>query len=204
MIHPISRRDFVTSRVGVLEPSRCVPQTRAIHFFRNCTHFKELMFDEVIHSWPLSRDKVEAQRDKIFCLVRNEVLTVLLPLVLELLQLCVNFGLRFGGKRRRTNQHRITDDANGPSIDLVAMSFTRRFGEKLWCNVVGSAAHGPPALPIIHNHCRKAKISNLEVHMRIDEEISHLQIPVDNTPLMHVLYSPTYLNHVSTNFRQAE
>ena len=49
--------------------------------------------------------------------------------------------------------------------------------------------------------CSQSKVSNLDVHLSIEEYIAHLQIAMDDRPLVHILDSSTDLNHVSTDLR---
>lgn len=98
------------------------------------------------------------------------------------------------------------DDANGPNIDLLVVTFTALL-ENLWRNVTWSptqccAAHCSIMWP--NHHSSESKISNLNIHLMVQEQISGLQVAMNDVAHVKVLNSTASLDHVSTDFGHCE
>ena len=128
------------------------------------------------------------------------------PLVFSLLELLVNFLLSARVERSLSNGKRVSDDTNRPEIHLLVVSLALL--KNFWRKVVGCAAHRCSSLDfhflLGDQQSRQAKVADLDVHVRIQEEIASLQIAVYNMSCVQVLYGAADLNHKASDLGECE
>jgi hypothetical protein len=56
------------------------------------------------------------------------------------------------------------------------------------------------AIPRVLDQCCQAKVSDFDVHLPIEEDISEFQVTVDNLMCMHPFASSNELNHQHPGF----
>lgn len=80
--------------------------------------------------------------------------------------------------------------------------------QNLWCQIVRRAAHGRSPTNfhfLLRDHeCCQTKIADLDVHVAVQEEVSGLEIPVDNVSVVEVFDGSADLDNQSSNFRQSQ
>lgn len=80
--------------------------------------------------------------------------------------------------------------------------------ENLWSDVVGSSAKSCATnclhVPTSYQQRSEAEIANLGVHLSIQKDVSHFQITVNDSFVVHVLDGASDLNCVEANFGLSE
>jgi len=80
-------------------------------------------------------------------------------------------------------------DADCPQVDLVIVSLA--LCEDFWGEIVGSATHSgsPDSLHIlaVDEQGGQAKVTDLDVHVVVEEQVARLQVTMDNVARMQVL-----------------
>lgn len=102
----------------------------------------------------------------------------------------------------KTNDSNSHNDSQTPDIDHVIMALLALF-QDLRCDVVWCSAKGRSADSVHITSCnqksRETKVTNLGIHLRVEEDVAHLQISVDDALAMHVLDCASDLNRVEAN-----
>lgn len=76
---------------------------------------------------------------------------------------------------QRAAEQRVEDDAARPDIDLgTGVEFAR---DDLGCGIVGAAAARAQKLAV-HHHVAQAKVGDLDVQVRIEQQVLRLQVAV--------------------------
>jgi hypothetical protein len=102
----------------------------------------------------------------------------------------------------------IHDNAETPNIDHVVMSLLSLL-QNFRGDVVGSTAQRGSAdglhIPTSNQERSQTKIANLGIHLRIEEDVAHFEIAVDDSFAVHVLDRTGDLHGIEANlrFRQA-
>lgn len=100
-------------------------------------------------------------------------------------------------ERRATDDKSVKNDANRPSINLEAVT-VGGIEEHFWSYVIWCPTNRLLPLPGVFNQCSQTKVSDLNVHVGIQEDIAELEIPVDNLVHVHVVACTNELNHEET------
>ena len=74
-------------------------------------------------------------------------------------------------------KHAVEDDANSPYIDLVAVALGL---EDLWSQVVRGSTDSTLSFALVENLGGQSEISNLESHMVREEQVSKLEVAMDD------------------------
>ena len=74
-------------------------------------------------------------------------------------------------------KHAVEDDANAPYIDFVAVALGL---EDLWSQVVRGSTDSALSFALVENLGGQSEISNLESHMVREEQVSKLEVAVDD------------------------
>lgn len=100
----------------------------------------------------------------------------------------------FVGLERRPPEHkRIADDPSRPDIHFVGV--TDGALDYFGGNVVGRPTHCPFLLVAELQFGGESEVPHLEIHIFVEEDVAHLEIPVDNPVAVHVLKRGHYLQH---------
>lgn len=95
------------------------------------------------------------------------------------------------------------DDTYRPYIYLVVMTPSALFKD-FWRNIIWRATERSSSSKsrflVRNENGSKTKVANLYIHVGIQEEVSHLQIPMYNISLVHVLDRTTKLNCDTSHF----
>ena len=71
-------------------------------------------------------------------------------------------------------------------------------GKDFGSNIIGSAAERSPSavLPVLasHQECSKSEVANFDIHVLIQEYVSHLEISMNDASGMHILDSSCNLD----------
>lgn len=109
-------------------------------------------------------------------------------------------------ERRSADSERVCNNPDCPQIDLFVVTLT--LVEDLWSQIVRSAAHGGPSLDVhvlaTDKQSGQAKVTHLDVHVVVEEEIPGFEIPMDNIPRVEVLDGTADLDHESTDLGHGE
>lgn len=80
-------------------------------------------------------------------------------------------GFDIGGfERGLTNDKGVDDDTKRPDIDLIRMTSSSL--QHLWSDIIWSTANSSLLFPIEVEFCSKTEISEFDLHLRVDEQIS--------------------------------
>ena len=88
-----------------------------------------------------------------------------------------------GLEGRFAHQKGVEDTAEGPDIHLVTVTF---LPQNLWGDVVGSPAQGFLPLAVVVDLGGQAKVSDLALHVIIEEDVSQLEVSVDDLVVVEV------------------
>lgn len=97
----------------------------------------------------------------------------------------------------------IEDDTDGPDVHLVAVSVSC-VKQHFRGNVIGCPADGLFPLSWIFDEGSQAKVSNFDIHLGVQEEITKLQVSVDDLMGVHVVAATDELDHEVASFRFSE
>ena len=103
-----------------------------------------------------------------------------------------------GLKGRSSKKEGIANDSHRPDVDFVGVADWPLYD--LGGDVVGSAAHGPLFLVGELELGSKAKVTNLDVHGAVEEDVAELKISVDDPVWVHILHSRDQLKHEEAGF----
>lgn len=109
-------------------------------------------------------------------------------------------GLHIGGlKGWLSNDKGIDDYSNGPDIDFIRMSLLSL--KNFWCNIVWRTADCSLPLSIEFKLSSQTEISNLHFHFVIEEKITKLEISMDDSMTVEILYGCTKLVDIALDFQ---
>ena len=98
---------------------------------------------------------------------------------------------------------RIQDDTDRPGINLEAVSVCS-VEQYLWGNIVRRAADSLLPLARVLDERGETKVTNLDVHIGIKEEVPKLKIAMDHLMGVHVMAGANELYHKESRFRLCE
>ena len=84
-----------------------------------------------------------------------------------------------GFKWRLSDDESVNDDAERPYIDFIRVSLLTF--ENLWSDVVGCTTNRPLSLSIKLELGRKTKITDFDLHLVVEEEVTEFEISVDDS-----------------------
>ena len=102
-------------------------------------------------------------------------------------------------KRRLSDDQCVNNDTNRPDINLVRVTLLAL--QHLGCDIVRSTANGSLALTVKLEFCRQTEITDLHLHFVVKEEVTELQISVDDAMTVEVLDGRTDLIDVALDFQ---
>lgn len=73
--------------------------------------------------------------------------------------------------------------------------------EDFWGNVIWSPTDRLLALSRILDQCGKTKVSDFDIHVRVQENITELQVAMDDLVGVHVMTPADKLDHKEARFR---
>lgn len=97
-------------------------------------------------------------------------------------------------ERRLPNDECIENDTDRPSVHLETVSVCY-IEQHLRRNIIRCSTDRLLPLTRILDQCRKPKVSHLNIHVPVKEEIAELQVTVDHLVLMHVVAGTNQLDH---------
>lgn len=154
------------------------------------------MHANVVNRWSLSRVVVQDLRDEIASCIRDaDVVRESISVHTDSLVSRLDVGSLKG---RLTNDECVNDDSDRPNIDLVGMTLLtlEHFGsDVVWCTTDST-------LPLtIELELRgQTKITNLNLHLVVKEQVTELQVSMDDTMTVQVLDGSADLVNVALNF----
>ena len=98
---------------------------------------------------------------------------------------------------------RVQDDTDRPGINLKAVSVCS-VEQYLWGNIVRRAADSLLPLARTLDKRGETKVTNLDVHIAIKEQVPKLQITMDHLVGVHVMAGTNELYHKESRFRLCE
>ena len=113
-----------------------------------------------------------------------------------------------GGLNIRSFEGGLSDDecvddyTDGPNVYLIGMTLLAF--KHFWCNVIGCSANGSLALTIELKFGSQTEVTNLYFHFVVQEQVSELEVSVDNAMSVQVLHGRTDLSDVTLNFKLME
>lgn len=151
------------------------------------------MLEDLLHGGSLRWIVVQNPGDKITRRVANG------HIFREVVRVHANAlvgGLDVGGLEwRLTNNKRVNDDADGPDVHLVGVALLAL--EHLGRDVIWRTADGALALSIELQLGGETEISDLDLHLVVDEQVTELEISVNDAMRVHVLDSRANLVHIA-------
>jgi hypothetical protein len=93
----------------------------------------------------------------------------------------------------------MTPRADEPGVNLEAVS-VYRVERYFWCNIVRRSTDGLLPFARTLNKRSKAKVANLDVHVRIKEKVAQFQITMDHLMGVHVMAGADQLYHEEPRF----
>lgn len=106
-------------------------------------------------------------------------------------------------ERRLPDDECIENDTDRPSIYLETMS-VRYIEQHFRCNIIRRPTYRLLPLARILDQRRKPKVSHLNIHVTVKEEIAELQVTVDHLVLVHVVTGTNQLDHEEARFGLGE
>ena len=154
-----------------------------------------LVHHDVVDCWSLGRVIIQDLRDDVTSGVRDthtvwEIVGVHTDSLVGSLHIRCLEG-------RLTNNKRVNDDSDRPDVDLVGVTLLAL--EHLGSDVVGSTANGTLPLSIELKLGGETKITDLDLHLVVEEQITELQISVNDAMTVQILDSGTDLVNVALN-----
>src|SRR5882762_1108186 len=122
---------------------------------------------------------------------------------LELNNVLVNSLNIFGLERRASNDKSVQDNTHRPCVDFEAVSI-RGIEQHFWCNIVWGATNSFLPLPRALNERSEPKVTDLDIHVGVEEQITQFKIPMNNLVRVHVMACSNQLHHEKTCFRFGE
>ena len=88
-------------------------------------------------------------------------------------------------ERRLADDQRVHDYAQGPDVDFVRVACPTL--QHFRCDVVGCSANGPLLLAIKIELGGKTEVSQLDLHLVVEEQVAELEVSVDYAVRVQVL-----------------
>lgn len=101
---------------------------------------------------------------------------------------------------RSADDKSIQNNTNRPSINFKTVPI-RRIKQDLRGDIIRSPANGLLPLSRVLNERGQAKVPNLDIHIGIEEQISKLQVAMDNLVGVHIVARSYELHHEKAGFR---
>ena len=96
------------------------------------------------------------------------------------------------------NDESVNDDTDGPDIHLIRVTLLAL--EHLRSDIVGSTANGALSLTIELKLGGETEIADLDLHLVVEEEVTQLQISMDDAMTVKVLHSGADLVDIALDF----
>ena len=155
------------------------------------------MSQNLINRWSLGRVIRQNSLDNISSIVRN--LHVVREIVVVHPDSLVS-GLHIVSLEwRLADDERVNDDSEGPNIDLVRVTLLAF--EDLRSNVVWSTTDGSFALSVELEFSGETEITNLHLHLVVQEQVTQLKISVDDSMRVQVFDGIANLNHITLHLQ---
>lgn len=90
-----------------------------------------------------------------------------------------------GLERRLADDEGVQDDAQRPDVDLVGVACSAF--ENFWRDVVGRTANSSLLLSVKIELGGEAKVSQFDLHLIVEEQVSKLEVSVDHAVRVQVL-----------------
>jgi hypothetical protein len=114
---------------------------------------------------------------------------------------CNSFDI-FSLEGRAPDDESVQDGTHQPSVNFEAMPISS-IKQHFQCNIVLGTTNGLLPLTRALNKGSEPKVTNLNIHAGIKEQVSQLEIPVDDLRV-HVVARPNELYHEEACFRLGE
>jgi hypothetical protein len=155
------------------------------------------MVQYLVNGWSPRWIIVQDPLNKVSCLISDgNSLWELIVVHPNLLVSCLNI---IGLKWRFTNDQSVNDDSQRPNVYFIRVTLLSL--KYLGSNIVGSTADSPLSLTIELKLGGKTEISNLDLHLVIKEEITQLEISMNNSVGVKVLDSIANLDYVTLHLQ---
>lgn len=105
-------------------------------------------------------------------------------------------------KRRFSNDKSVDNNSEGPDVDFIGM--TRSSLEDLRSDIVWSTANSSLLFSVKIEFCGQTKVSQFDLHLVVEEQVSKLEVSMDDPVGMEVLERIDDLQRVALDLQLVE